>query len=29
MKVECSFHNGGGYACVLSPKGDANSGYLP
>ena len=29
MEVECSFQNGDGYAYVLSPAGDANSGYLP
>ena len=29
MNVECSFQNGDGYAYVLSPAGDANSGYLP
>ena len=29
MNVECSFQNGDGYAYVLSPEGDANSGYLP
>ena len=29
MNVECSFQNGDGYAYILSPEGDANSGYLP
>ena len=29
MEVECNFQNGDGYAYVLSPAGDANSGYLP